>query len=732
MITLGLRLAVAGGREAVLRLAVLAAAVAIGVGMLLAAVAGVNAVHSQNLRYAWLNSQVTSAATGPEAPDPALWAVREGYFHGHPMARVDVAISGPHGALPPGMTALPAPGEFYVSPALARLLRDYPADQLRDRFPGRQAGLLGRAALASPDSLVVVIGQTREQVSRIEGAGEVTRLVTISPDDCDGCVIGIGSNGIALTLSVVAAALLFPLVIFIGTATRLSAARREQRFAAMRLIGATPRQITLFATVESAAAAAAGTLAGFGVFFAIRAGLAQIPFTGEPFFSDDLSLTLTDVLVVALGVPLAAALAARVALRRVRISPLGVTRRVTPKPPRAWRVLPLLAGLGELAYLLGDRPRTTHGQMIAYLSGIFAVMIGLMIAGPWLAMAGSRLLARRAQRPATLIAGRRLADDPRAGFRAVSGLMLALFVTSAATGVITTIMAERGGGAAGAAAHDFVSINALPRDQGVPADSLRLPPGLAAHLIRINPESRPGSLSLPGLISCAELAAIPAAGTCPSGARVAEVYPGLTGPKNLAGTATGPVWPAATTSEDRLAGLNVISAVVATDGSPAAIERARTALNGMLPDSRTAATDAEHFGDFTRLLAQFQRLADVAILSSLVIAGCSLAVSVVGGLTERRRPFAMLRLTGVRLAELRRVVALETAVPLLVVSAVAVGVGFLAAHLFLRSQMRYDLHAPDPVYYLTVAGGLLACLGVVLATMPLLARMTGPATARNE
>ena len=51
---------------------------------------------------------------------------------------------------------------------------------------------------------------------------------------------GLNSNGIDLILSVVALALLLPVLIFIATATRLSAARREQRFAAMRLVGATP------------------------------------------------------------------------------------------------------------------------------------------------------------------------------------------------------------------------------------------------------------------------------------------------------------------------------------------------------------------------------------------------------------------------------------------------------------------------------------------------------------
>ena len=93
-----------------------------------------------------------------------------------------------------------------------------------------------------------------------------------------------------LILGVIAGGLLFPVLIFIGTATRLSAARREQRFAAMRLVGATPRQISVVAAVEAAAAAVAGTAVGFGLFYAFRGPLAGIPFTGMPFFPSDMSL----------------------------------------------------------------------------------------------------------------------------------------------------------------------------------------------------------------------------------------------------------------------------------------------------------------------------------------------------------------------------------------------------------------------------------------------------------
>jgi cell division protein FtsX len=142
------------------------------------------------------------------------------------------------------------------------------------------------------------------------------------------------ASGTDLILSVVALAVLLPVLIFIGTATRLSAARREERFAAMRLVGATRTQVSVLAAVESTAAALLGVAAGFAIFFGLRIPVAGIPFVGQPFFPAELTLSLFDVIVVAAGVPVAAAVAARLALRRVNISPLGVTRRVTAEAAR--------------------------------------------------------------------------------------------------------------------------------------------------------------------------------------------------------------------------------------------------------------------------------------------------------------------------------------------------------------------------------------------------------------
>lgn len=61
-----------------------------------------------------------------------------------------------------------------------------------------------------------------------------------------------------------------------------------------------------------------------------------------------------------------------------------------------------------------------------------------------------------------------------------------------------------------------------------------------------------------------------------------------------------------------------------------------------------------------------------------------------------------------------------------------VGTGFAAAAMFASVQLRHPLVAPAaPCYVITVAG-IAVSLGIIAATFPLLARITGPEVARNE
>jgi FtsX-like permease family protein len=734
MIRLAIRLTLSGGREAVVRLVITAAAVALGVGLLLAALAASNALTAQSLRRGWLNNTGAPPGSAPATPgaSPEWWYPSFDGYGDQEINRVDVAALGPHPPVPPGIPHLPGPGQYYASPALSALLRSVPAGQLADRYPGRQIGTIGPAALPAPGSLIVVIGHAPAQLAHVPGAMRVTRIGTGRGDS---------PQAIAAVLGIVALALLFPVLVFISTATRLAAARREQRFAAMRLAGATPRQVSAVAAVEAAAAAITGTAAGFVLFFAFRPDLAKIPFTGQAFFPGDARLSLPTIVIVAVGIPVAAAVVAHVALRRVRISPLGTARRVRARRPGTWRILPLLAGLCDLAYFTAvGHPATLNGQLLAYLGGGALTVAGLVIAGPWLTMAGSALLARWTSRPAGLLAARRLADNPRAAFRAISGLILAVFTATVAVGIITSMTESHAMQTGGTTGKSILITNLGGLDRPGPqipdtapsgvaispslTGRLRDVPGVSAVMVS---HLDPLGTSDDGLVDCRQLARLPALGSCAPGASVAAVR---LQPHGATAWAHHTVWPAAHVPPTRLDSLPASGIVVGTDGSTAAIERARTMIVAAFPFQASPATVFETQG--ARLLSAWQQLADVVILVGLPIAGCSLAVSVVAGLTDRRRPFSLLRLAGTPAGLLCRVVALESAVPLLVVTIVSAGLGLLVAELFLNSQLGLNLRPPGPAYYGFIAGGVLLSLGIIAATFPLLARITGPEAARSE
>jgi FtsX-like permease family len=787
VIGLGLRLAVSGGREAIVRLATLAVAVGLGVGLLLTALSAMNAVSAQNARHAWLWTGTVQEPAGPAqaGADPLWWAISGDEFAGHLVVRVDVAATGPASPVPPGIPGDPGPGQYYASPALASLLAGIPRDQLAGRYPGRLAGTIGDPALPSPDSLYVIVGHRAGQLARDPDAIAVTAIARALPGrgvgtnphglDTPPPDQGVAAGGVDLIFSVVALALLVPVLIFIATATRLSATRREQRFAAMRLVGARSRQISVIAAAESAVAAAAGATAGFGLFFALRIPLSAVRFTGERFFPGDLSLSLADCLLVAIGVPAAAALVSGLALRRVRISPLGVSRRVIPSPPRAWRVLPLAAGLAYVGFfVVHGRPASNSGQVLAFLPGFAVIMAGLIVAGPWLTMTGARVMARHASRPGTLIAARRLADDPRGAFRTVSGLILALFITTVAVAGLTTQDAKEShptgwASAANVLVDDLagqpVSARSQPSDASpaltpsapaanvapllarlsripgvesviaVHADSAQtIPRAVLGGAARGLPSAFEQTGPVPaGLVACSQLTRAPGLGRCPGGAAVAK-FPAALDTAVPGKSLTQVTWPAAAAPATRLARLGVAGINVATDGSQLAVEQARTTLENAAayPGRAAPLTLGEQTADLTTINDAYQQLVSVVILASLMIAGCSLAASIAAGLADRKRPFSLLRLTGARLAMLRRVIALESAVPLLAVAAISIAVGFGAAAMFASVQLQHPLVAPGAEYYLLTGAGIATSLGIIAATFPLLQRITGPETARNE
>jgi hypothetical protein len=758
MYRLGLRLVARSGREALLRLAVTSLAVAVGVLILLAVVAEFHAYQATSNRPSWESTQGAFVSTASPIRGAELWNYSENIYKGRFIEQLDVAALGPGAPRIPGLSRIPAAGQFSVSPALSRLLQTVPADELGDRFPGTQAGLLGDAALSGPDELAIVVGLSPSRLAALPGTVEVDRIAT-APE-----VMG-NTKIYRLGFGIAALVVLFPLIILISTATRLAAARREERLAALRLVGATPRQVNVIASVDAVVTASAGVVIGVVAFLAIRPLLESISFSGVRFFGATVIPTVRGYIAVIVLVPLVAALSSLVALRRVWITPLGVARRTTPRPPGWWRALPLFVGIPLFVEPLVSNPVNPDGARA--LVGLALIMVGLVLGGPWFTMQIARVTARIARGPSALLASRRLADDPKGAFRTSAGLVLAVFAGSLVACIVPAVHAAQSNGPAA----QLVNVLRVPIGNGPGSTGLDPRTGrrLVSHLdseggvsvvpVYVNPSGASDSV-----VSCSVIRALPALGSCAPGVSAAQAnFAGVIGADNpiYFNQNLPAVTHASAPATERLDDL-AIGALLVKTNSPDALERARTYLTEFEATSTEAASsgfkgggglslwqlgiiEPETYGEVAQIrnddFRNFERIALAIVTLILIVAGCSLAVSVAGSLLDRKRPFTLLRLSGTPLATLTRVVVFESIVPLVCATVVAAGLAIaiaeppvralFAAHLGTNQNFASAAH-PGFGYYLTMIGALALSALVVLAAMPLLNRVTQPEAARFE
>ena len=281
-----------------------------------------------------------------------------------------------------------------------------------------------------------------------------------------------------LVFAIGAVGLLLPVLVFVSTSTRIGAARREQRFAALRLAGATPRQTGVLAAVEAGAAAAVGVALGALGFALLRPYVARIEIDGHESFVSDVRVAPVLFVLIVAAIPLLAVVAATVSLRRLQISPLGVARRAVRPRPTVRRLVPLLVGTASFVAFLAAAVGSTGIGMLVPVMAAFGLMIyGIVAAGPWFTVLTARAIGRTGQRASVLLAGRRLEDDPAAGFRAVSGVVLAVFVASVFSGVTPAVLAE-GGSRPGIVIEGTTMVAGLP--SGTTAAAARAALGAAA------------------------------------------------------------------------------------------------------------------------------------------------------------------------------------------------------------------------------------------------------------
>src|SRR5215470_13512145 len=214
MFRLGLQLTLRSGREALVRLLVTAAAVAVGVALLLGVLAEFHAFQVNASKPCWSCTQGASVpATLPSHGE--LWNNSVDFYRGQTVSRLDVAALGPNAPVPPGITQLPPAGDYYASPALAALLKTVPADELGERFPGQMIGTIGQAGLNGAGDLAIYIGHTPAQVSKIPGTAWVTSIYTAPGQE-------VFSRFFRFAFGIGVLAVVFPMLVLISTATRLA------------------------------------------------------------------------------------------------------------------------------------------------------------------------------------------------------------------------------------------------------------------------------------------------------------------------------------------------------------------------------------------------------------------------------------------------------------------------------------------------------------------------------
>ncbi|MEU7132091.1 ABC transporter permease [Streptomyces sp. NPDC046261] len=774
-LAMGARFAVTGGREGWLRTALTAVGVGIGVALLLLLSAVPEAFDARDRRGS------ERGGRGSELADKATAAtllVQEAdtEYRGKRVHGRMVRPEGPKAPTPPGVAALPGPGEMVVSPALEGLLRSGDGKLLRERLPHRIVGTISDAGLIGPDELAYYAGSDKLAVRDHTGStpGEAQRISAF------GGRPWARPLGLELTLlgGLAGAVLLMPVAALIATAVRFGGERRDRRLAALRLVGADNRMTRRVAAGEALAGALLGLAVGAGLFLLTRQFLPMTASEDIGTFSSDLRPDTTTAVLVAVGVPVAAVLVSLFALRDVAIEPLGVVRRTVRRRRRLWwRLLLPAAGLALLAPLDG-RPSFTgswplFGGGTVGASGPAALGAVLILAGvtallPWLVEACVARL--RGGPPAWQLATRRLQLDSGAASRAVSGIIVAV------AGAISVQMVLSATNAALPVFEDDGRGKVVHASQQLPSggdaqsfvEKFRATEGVRQVIGMIHLQadrSDTGGTAPLTVGDCDTLRELAKVGSCADGdVFVAAEKPGqppqLARPGMRLFLRDGPdgkkpwtvprsarvVDPQGRHTIGRGLGSGVLATPAAVDihavpqvyvntamrldpSSPDAVEHVRNTAARIDPGMRVFDTGFMPRDDESESWMLLRALPAGAALTLALIAA-SLLLATYEQLRERKRLLATLAAFGTGRATVAWSVIWQTAIPVVLgmVLAVAAGVGLALAMLRAMSRPVKDWFAVVPV----VGWGLGVIALVTVATLPLLWRMMRPEGLRAE
>ncbi|MFF3381047.1 ABC transporter permease [Streptomyces sp. NPDC002680] len=372
---------------------------------------------------------------GTKAAGHALVLQRSDPHGSKPFGRVFLAPgTDDTPAPPPGLSRLPSPGEVYVSPALHDQLRREPG--LKGLLPGTEKGVIGAAGLTDPNELYAYIGTARDTIGT--DARALRSFGSAYPP-----TTAVDSSTLDIIRFTLAALVLLPLGVFLSVCAKLSAASRNRRLAALRLLGLSARGTQRVNAAETVVAALLGAVLGLGEFWLLNQIMARTGLPGLKWYPGDGALSASTVAVCLLGCPALAWFVGRASARAAATNPLSTRRTAAPRSPRVWGALLLVTGLGVVvgycATGLTAHPAQSDGvNALLVPAGVLLTGLGLVLTLPLLSYALARRLARSGNLTLNL-AMRRNEVEPGSAMRVVTGLVLLVFCASLAQGVLVEL-----------------------------------------------------------------------------------------------------------------------------------------------------------------------------------------------------------------------------------------------------------------------------------------------------
>jgi hypothetical protein len=212
-----------------------------------------------------------------------------------------------------------------------------------------------------------------------------------------------------------------PALLLLYQAVRLGTAARERRLASLRLAGATPGDVRAIGAIEVAVPAFVGSVAGIGVY-----GLLRVLFGGSAAYVRLVPTTVApsrwQMGLVVLGVTALGLAVGLLASRRVVVTPLGVTRRQSPPPPRPWGALSLLAALGCGVLTVFTTSLSREADQTIVLTAVALAVLGIVSLAPWFAYRAGRFVLGRTASPTTTLAAGRIVAEPHTVGRAAAAV----------------------------------------------------------------------------------------------------------------------------------------------------------------------------------------------------------------------------------------------------------------------------------------------------------------------